>query len=209
MSTKQNNVNETIPEALALMSTDYFGRIRQWASDRNLIKGADSKSQFLKLQSEKGELSAAIVSADKDEIIDGIGDAAVVLTIIAAQNGIELDNSHIHSEMKYFNGIVERFPHFVSEFLTLDAQIGKLGDAIAKGQDVRPYIEGAIDQLNFIAQMYHSQMGVSAAQAFPHALDRAYDDIKDRKGVMYNGVFVKSTDERYEAIMAELSDEKA
>lgn len=115
MSTKQNNVNETIPEALALMSTDYFGRIRQWASDRNLIKGADSKSQFLKLQSEKGELSAAIVSADKDEIIDGIGDAAVVLTIIAAQNGIELDNSHIHSEMKYFNGIVERFPHFVSE----------------------------------------------------------------------------------------------
>ncbi|XAO36645.1 MazG-like pyrophosphatase [Pseudomonas phage WP1] len=33
----------------------------------------------------------------------------------------------------------------------------------------------------------------------------AYDTIKDRKGVMYNGVFIKESDERHASIMAELN----
>ncbi|ABL96818.1 conserved phage protein [Burkholderia phage BcepF1] len=192
-------------ELAVVEEPEYFGRIRQWASDRNLINGSDSKSQFLKLQSEKGELAEAIRLGNRDEIIDGIGDASVVLTIIAAQNGIEITNDVIQEEVSYINGIVERSQGFVYSFLSLDAQIGRLGDAIAKGQDVNAPIMKSILELQFLAQMYHVQMGVEAAKSYAFALENAWNDIKDRKGVMYNGVFVKSTDERYESIVAELA----
>ncbi|QOV06261.1 putative NTP pyrophosphohydrolase [Burkholderia phage Maja] len=204
-----DNQEVVVEPTEAVETPDYFGRIRQWASDRNLIKGSDSKSQFLKLQSEKGELSNGILVADPDEIIDGIGDTSVVLTIIAAQNGVELTNDSIYEKVTYMNGIVERSCSFIDAMLSLDSQIGKLGDAIAKGQSVEAPIQKSILQLNFLAQMYHVQMGVEPSNAYKFSLDRAWDDIKDRKGVMYNGVFVKSTDERYEAILAELAAGKS
>lgn len=69
----------------------YANRIRQWAHDRNLLTGSDTKSQFVKLMEEAGELAAAIARSDQDEFEDAIGDMFVVLTIMAAQNGIEIE----------------------------------------------------------------------------------------------------------------------
>lgn len=69
----------------------YANRIRQWAHDRNLIAGSDTKSQFVKLMEEAGELFAAIARSDQDEFEDAIGDMFVVLTIMAAQNGVEIE----------------------------------------------------------------------------------------------------------------------
>lgn len=63
-------------------------KVMRWAHDRNLINGSDAKSQCLKLQSEVGELSDAILKGRKDEVKDGIGDCMVVLTILAAQYGM-------------------------------------------------------------------------------------------------------------------------
>lgn len=65
-------------------------RIEQWAHDRNLIKGATSQAQMLKLTEEVGEIAAAVARSNRDALKDGIGDAVVVLTILAAQNGLSL-----------------------------------------------------------------------------------------------------------------------
>lgn len=101
------------------MQTNHFELIRQWAEDRNLIKGATPQGQMLKLTEEMGELAGAIARGKMDGVIDGIGDCVVVLTILAAQHNVN--------------------------------------------------IEGCI-----------------AA---------AYDEIKDRKGRMENGIFIKEADE--------------
>ncbi len=69
-----------------------FNEIRQWATDRNIIAGTDSRAQFVKLIEEIGELAEGIAKS-KDELIkDGIGDAVVVLTILASQKGMLIED---------------------------------------------------------------------------------------------------------------------
>ena len=70
----------------------YADLIRQWAEDRNLIKGSDPKSQFVKLIEEAGELANAIGKKNDIEFADAIGDMFVVLTIMAAQNGMNIED---------------------------------------------------------------------------------------------------------------------
>jgi NTP pyrophosphatase (non-canonical NTP hydrolase) len=69
----------------------YAERIRQWAHDRNLLTGSDPKSQFVKLMEEAGELAAAIARGDQNEFEDALGDMFVVMTILAAQTGADIE----------------------------------------------------------------------------------------------------------------------
>lgn len=68
-----------------------FPLIREWAKERNLIKGALPKDQMLKMVEEMGELGKAIGKNDLEQIIDGIGDSVVVLTILAAQYDLDIE----------------------------------------------------------------------------------------------------------------------
>jgi NTP pyrophosphatase (non-canonical NTP hydrolase) len=70
----------------------YADLIRGWAEDRNLIEGSDLKSQFVKLIEEAGELANAIAKKNDIEFADAIGDMVVVLTIMAAQNGMMIED---------------------------------------------------------------------------------------------------------------------
>lgn len=64
---------------------DWQDRVRQWAEDRNILSGSEPLDQFGKLVEEVNELYEAIVADDEEGIADGIGDASVVLCIMAAQ----------------------------------------------------------------------------------------------------------------------------
>lgn len=66
-------------------------KIIQWARDRNLIEGSDSKTQLLKTMSELGELADGINKGRYLEIVDGIGDVMVTLIIIAEQQGMSVE----------------------------------------------------------------------------------------------------------------------
>lgn len=68
-----------------------FQDIRAWAEDRNLIKGASMQAQTVKLLEECGELAAGVARKQQDKIVDSIGDAVVVLTILAAQAGVDVE----------------------------------------------------------------------------------------------------------------------
>jgi len=65
------------------MPKSHFDLIRKWASNRDLYKDGDSKTQALKLVEEVGETCKAILKNDQAEIEDGIGDCVVVLTNLA------------------------------------------------------------------------------------------------------------------------------
>lgn len=69
----------------------HFDLIRQWATDRNIIEGATPQAQFVKLIEEAGELAAGLAKSRREVVIDSIGDMAVVLTILAAQSGVTIE----------------------------------------------------------------------------------------------------------------------
>lgn len=69
-----------------------YDRIREWADERGIYKNGDSKTQFVKLQEETGELARAILKNDRAELIDAIGDAVVVLTNLAALEGLKIED---------------------------------------------------------------------------------------------------------------------
>lgn len=70
---------------------EHFRNIRGWAEARNLIQGSTPEKQFVKLVEEIGELAAGIMRKNRGAIMDGIGDAVVVLTILAAQHGVTIE----------------------------------------------------------------------------------------------------------------------
>jgi len=68
--------------------TNWAVRVEGWAEARNLIGGSRPKDQMLKLIEELGELSDAIQKNDLEAAEDAIGDASVVLCIMARQLGL-------------------------------------------------------------------------------------------------------------------------
>ena len=68
-----------------------FNCIREWADERGLYEKGDPKTQYIKLMEETGEIGRAILKEDHDEIIDGIGDAVVVLTNLAELVGVPIE----------------------------------------------------------------------------------------------------------------------
>ena len=74
-----------------------FEKIRNWSADRNITRGATPQAQFVKLIEEVGELAAGIAKGRRHEIVDGIGDAVVVLTILAAQHDVSIEDCIEHA----------------------------------------------------------------------------------------------------------------
>jgi NTP pyrophosphatase (non-canonical NTP hydrolase) len=68
-----------------------FELIRMWADERGLYDKGDPKTQYIKLMEETGEIGRAILKDDTAEIIDGIGDAVVVLTNLAELCGVPIE----------------------------------------------------------------------------------------------------------------------
>ena len=70
---------------------EMFDRIRIWAAERGLYDKGDVKTQYIKLMEETGEIGRAILKKDTEQIIDGIGDAVVVLTNLSELVGIPIE----------------------------------------------------------------------------------------------------------------------
>jgi len=68
-----------------------FDLIRMWANQRGIYEHGDTKTQSLKLVEEVGEICRAILKEDHDEVVDGIGDAVVVLTNLAELQGVTIE----------------------------------------------------------------------------------------------------------------------
>lgn len=74
----------------------------------------------------------------------------------------------------------------LAQFAKLASEMGELADNIAKGRDLKDDIGDMIVVLINIAE----REGISIQEC----LEQAWSDIKDRKGRMINGVFVKESD---------------
>lgn len=181
-------------------------KIREWAQARNLINGSTAINQYAKLISEVGETAAAIPQLAYADVADGIGDSFVVLVIICTITGINMEDCcsnvvlYTRANCPLYDN--DRVAAQTAELAWLIAALGKLGDALLKkdNETGRQQVINAVRSLEHLAQTQGVTLQGCAAIA--------YDAIKDRKGVMYNGAFIKSTDARYPEILRELSMEE-
>ena len=159
---------------------DLILKIEQWAEDRNIIKGTEPIDQAMKLFSEFGEL-ADNVGKGRD-VKDDIGDVFVVLTIISAQSG-----------------------HSIADIDTLRWAEGNNKDLVLKlSGSLVEFVEYKHNGNSFASGVLKRILNILSAIARNHkttleeCVQVAYNDIKDRKGIVYNGLFIKESDPAYE-----------
>ena len=168
-------------------------KIENWAEERNLINGSTPQKQFIKLMEEFGELCAGISKNNIDMIKDSIGDCFVVLVIMNKQTGGEL----------FHNGLQGIFNEISKEDFS-EMEINRTSKEIL----VSNLIQASVQELGKIGEMlfldkYEDIIGVLICfygvsevykLSFENCVSSAWEEIKDRKGKMINGVFVKEED---------------
>ena len=88
---RRNNIPITEVKSIGSFS-ERFDLIRQWAKERGIYDKGNSHTQYVKLMEEAGELAQALLNKDSYEIKDAIGDMVVVLTNLAALEGMQIEN---------------------------------------------------------------------------------------------------------------------
>lgn len=89
----------------------------RWAEARKILPRSTSQAQMVKLIEEVGELAAGVAKNRPEQIKDGIGDALVVLTMIADLNGLSLRECYAaaYSEIRNRKGVLTHEGIFVKE----------------------------------------------------------------------------------------------
>ena len=83
--------SESCCQELTGLTSSPFDLIREWAKERGIYESGDTKTQYVKLMEEAGEVGRAILKDDEPEIKDGIGDMVVVLTNLAELCGLTIE----------------------------------------------------------------------------------------------------------------------
>lgn len=151
-------------------------KVEQWSVKRGL-NTADPSKQRLKLWEEFGELNAAIARDFRGFIQDSIGDMLVVLIIYCQQK-------RYYSIYKLFEFDIENY-EFLKRLET-PALIDYTAYEILHLRNFIQSIKDIVTRLSVIAERYDLTL--------EDCLQVAYDEIKDRRGKMINGVFVKESD---------------
>jgi NTP pyrophosphatase (non-canonical NTP hydrolase) len=73
------------------LDCERFDLIRDWAATRGIYDKGNTHTQYVKLMEEAGELAEALLKEDDHEIWDAIGDMVVVLTNLAHQTGMDIE----------------------------------------------------------------------------------------------------------------------
>lgn len=181
--------------------------IIQWGVDRNIVGGATPQRQFLKLMSEFGELGDAIAKNDIEGIKDGIGDSFVVLMLIGAMLGLKpliIDALPTWISFTKFSPIIgEEEPTIESSYARTADKMTYLGLVVCMDSNS----EGSHPVLNCVGHL--SRIAASYELTMETCALHAYNEIKDRTGVLFNGTFIKSTDARYADALAQIALQRA
>ncbi len=170
-----------------------FQLVREWAEARNLIAGATPQAQFVKLVEEISEFTQGHTDFNYEEVLDGLGDSVVVLTVLAAQLGTTIEEciatlDHEIEAANQFGGLLEKTQSVEQLVFKLFNSLGRFATGISKKDmtKVQTGIAGVYRVLEAITYRYDH----TTEQVF----DMAYNVIKDRKGRMIDGAFIKEAD---------------
>ena len=150
-------------------------KVEEWSKERGL-NTADPNKQRLKLWEEFGELNASIARGDREGAIDAIGDMLVVMIIYKQQLGY--GSNELFYPKQYNVDFLSR--------LDDTSLIDYIGHGIYGSRSYIESLEMVVENLTVLAYRLSTNL--------EECLVAAYDEIKDRRGKMVNGVFVKESD---------------
>lgn len=169
------------------MFAELVVKSQHWAAERNFYAptGATYEGQWLKLMEESGELAGGLARNKQAMIEDAIGDILVVLAVLDGFSPAETP-----AWQRMWNDTVPKEGYQLSVVVAYSCLSEYLRDMLAEPKAViRVHRMLAYAALMRIADEYLLTLeGCFLA---------AYNEIKDRQGIMYNGVFIKDTDPRY------------
>jgi NTP pyrophosphatase (non-canonical NTP hydrolase) len=92
-------------------------KIREWHNERLITVNGNTETQLLKLMEELGELTAAVIRNDKNEVMDAIGDMYVVLVAVAELEGTKIEEciDSAYDEIKDRRGYLNEQGVFIKE----------------------------------------------------------------------------------------------
>lgn len=162
--------------------TQLIKNIENWAEARNLIEGSTPKKQFIKLMEEFGELCSGISKNKIDVVKDSIGDCFVVMVILAAQRKKDemLPSAEITDQCRYFNVDIE------SRLIESLSSLNRLSYELSSPENISALFGLFFIELVEVARYFDLDIH--------DCVQSAWDEIKDRKGRMIDGVFVKEGD---------------
>lgn len=152
-------------------------KVEEWSIERGL-NTADPNKQRIKLWEEFGELNAAIARDNHDLIQDSIGDMLVVLIIYCQQLNYPIQIKSLSA--------IDVDPCDSFKRIEISTLMDFTAFRIFQSRNFIDDIYEIIGMLDKIAERYDMEL--------EKCLQSAYDAIKDRKGKMINGVFVKEED---------------
>lgn len=165
---------------------ELIAKIEQWAEDRNIIKGSKPIDQAMKLFSEFGEL-ADNVGKGRD-CRDDVGDIFIVLTIMAKQCKYTITD--------VVANVIDEPYCFEKNNKVSVIELGMTITSMLHENNSDPLmfnIEGALCELNNICMVN--------GYTLQECVKIAYNDIKDRKGLLHEGVFIKESDPAYAEVL--------
>lgn len=175
-------------------------KIRAWGIKCKITVNGDPKAQFIKLISEYGELCQhnrellQLVDSEEMEdygeltaaVTDDIGDMVVVVTMITEL----LDRSDV---MDTVYTALTNNSGLWTETKPLGQIYGEFGDDLIKNAGQEHLNEA------FFTDFFSHLFNVYGVERVERGINDSYDTIKDRVGITTpEGVFIKSTDPRYE-----------
>ena len=152
---------------------ELISKVQKWFYDRNL-QTQDPNKQFLKLYEEIGELSRGLAENDEAVIKDSIGDIAVVLIGLTLQLGIKTADIFPENATFVLLNAAKKEDYFV---LVMDQSLV----AYFNRQDYQ--LKNVVYELMRVAYLLDYN--------FTDCLEIAYEEIKDRKGKLVDGVWIK------------------
>lgn len=152
---------------------ELISKVQKWFYDRNL-QTQDPNKQFLKLYEEIGELSRGLAENDEAVTKDSIGDIVVVLIELTLQLGIKTADIFPENSTFVLLNAAKKEDYFV---LVMDQSLV----AYFNRQDYQ--LKNVVYELMRVAYLLDYN--------FTDCLEIAYEEIKDRKGKLVDGVWIK------------------
>jgi hypothetical protein len=171
--------------------------IMNWGLQTNIIGGSTAKSQILKLCTEYGELINDIIRGQ--DVKDSIGDCFVCLVMACRIKN--LDPAEVIGKSIENTKVISRVDDDTDLLALGWLEIGYALRASDSASLCKTEIETTANILTRIA--VHHNVCVE------ECLEVAHEEIKDREGVLYRGVFIRSTDEAYEGARLAVFGEEA
>ena len=183
-----------------------YANIVEWSKARNIIGAGSIVGQAKKLNEEMTEIDKGISKGNFDLVKDGVGDVVVVLTNVLYMAGFNEDKiTTIMTTPEYFynpqgtswlggeptsrNEVC--FPMLANWNSFMCAMISqRAGEPMEYfHSQLLEVVEDLVNRLYWICAAVFGDV-----QEFNVCVQTAYNEIKDRKGVFFNDVFIKESD---------------